>query len=94
MKVVGKEQLLEFGTLHADVRPHIASWLKEAKEAEWETPHDVKARYTSASFLSENHVIFNLKGNCYRLLIQINYVAQVILIKKIGTHSEYSRWAL
>lgn len=49
-------------------------------------------RFPHASILSENRVIFNIKGNRYRLEVKVSYVAQVIFIKRIGTHAEYSKW--
>ena len=58
----------------------------------WRTPAEVKARYVSASFLANNRVVFNLKGNKYRLDTKIAYQVGVVLVKRIGTHAEYSRW--
>lgn len=60
--------------------------------ATWRTPVEVKARYVSASFLAGNRVVFNLKGNKYRLDTQIAYQIGVLIVKRIGTHAEYNRW--
>ena len=92
MKVVGRKKLEAFSRRHADVRSQIQAWLCEVEEAQWQTPHDVKARYTTASFLGDNRVVFNLKGNKYRLDVKLSYKNQVVLIKRIGTHAEYSTW--
>ncbi len=92
MKVVGREHLEKFARKHADVRGQIDAWICEAEEAEWQTPDDIKRRYASASFLAGNRVIFNLKGNNYRLDIKISFKNQVILVMRIGTHKEYSTW--
>ncbi len=92
MKVVGRKKLEEFSRRHADVRSQIQAWLCEVEEAQWQTPHDVKARYATASFLGDNRVVFNLKGNKYRLDVKLSYKNQVVLIKRIGTHAEYSTW--
>ena len=92
MRVVGKRILFEFVETHTDVTSQIAAWLAEAEEAEWSTPHDVKARYVSASVLSDNRVVFNIKGNKYRLDTKIDYQSQIVLVKRIGTHAEYRRW--
>ena len=62
------------------------------EEAEWKGSADVKARYPTASFLSDNRVIFNIKGNKFRLETKINYDVKVVLAKRIGTHAEYSKW--
>ena len=94
MNVVGREVLEEFGRSHADIVSQINSWLCEIEAAEWERPMDMKRRYPKASILSENRVIFNLKGNSYRLETKIEYTTKVVLIKRIGTHAEYSKWKL
>ena len=92
MKVVGRRRLERFRQRHADARSQIDAWLHEAEEAEWETPNDIKARYADASFLPDNRVIFNLKGNNYRLDTKVNYKNRTVLIKRIGTHAEYDKW--
>ncbi len=92
MKVIGITKLDEFADKHGDVRGQLASWLGEAKKAEWHTPAEIKARYASASFLADYHVVFNLKGKKYRLEVVVGYKNQIISISRIGTHAEYSKW--
>lgn len=92
MRLVGLLLLEEFAGRHGDVRPQIDAWVREVEDASWRSPQDIKARYASASFLSDNRVIFNLKGNSYRLEVKVSYESQVVLIKRIGTHAEYSKW--
>lgn len=62
------------------------------EEAEWKGSADVKARYPTASFLSDNRVIFNIKGNKFRVETKLNYDVKVVLATRIGTHAEYSKW--
>lgn len=92
MKLVGRPVLDEFGRQHADVRKQIAAWIGEVEAAEWQTPQDIKTRYVKASFLSDNRVIFNIKGNDYRLDVKVSYKNHIVLIKRIGTHDEYNKW--
>jgi mRNA interferase HigB len=92
MKLVGRGILFAFCKKHADVSPQISAWCAEVEEAQWKGPPEIKLRYTSASFLAGNRVVFNLKGNKYRLDTKVNYKHQVILVKRIGTHAEYSKW--
>ena len=92
MKVVGRESLERFALNHADVRGQIDAWVCDAEEAAWQTPDDIKRRYASASFLANKRVIFNLKGNKYRLDTKISFKNQLVLIMRIGTHAEYSTW--
>jgi mRNA interferase HigB len=92
MKILGREQLEEFKRKHTETRSQVDAWYAEAKEAEWQTTHDIKRKYSSASFLKDNHVVFNIKGNKYRLKVQVNYKSKIIVIIKIGTHQEYMHW--
>jgi len=91
MRLVGKKALEEFSRRYADTRSSLDAWIVEVEEAEWSGPSDIKARFPSASFLSNNRVIFNIKGNKYRLEAKVSYEVKVVLIGWIGTHAEYSR---
>jgi mRNA interferase HigB len=71
----------------------VDAWLREATDAVWSTPQDVKQRYGHASILPGNRVIFNIKGNRYRLDVKISYKTQVVVIVRIGTHAEYDTWS-
>lgn len=92
MKVVGRKELERFARKHADVRGQINAWLAEVEEAEWESPTDIKRRYAHTSFLSDNRVIFNLKGNSYRLDTKVSFKNQIVVVVRIGTHAEYTSW--
>ena len=92
MTVVGKKILVEFGRQHGDVRPALGAWTSEVEAAAWTGPQDVKARFPGASLVGEGRVVFNIKGNHYRLDVQIDYVTQVVLVKRVGTHAEYNKW--
>ena len=76
----------------ADVVAQLNAWLCEVEEAHRQTPNDIRARYAHASFLANNRVVFNLKGNKYRLDTRISFKNQVVYVKRIGTHAEYSKW--
>jgi mRNA interferase HigB len=93
MRLVGKATPAEFAKDHADIRGPLASWIAEVEEANWAGPAGIKARYPSASFLSDNRVIFNIKGNTYRIETKVNYEITVVLVTRIGTHAEYSKWS-
>lgn len=94
MRVVGREILEEFKKRHADARAQVDAWLAEAKDAEWKTPHDVKARYANASILKNGIVVFNIRGNRYRLAVRVAYQTQIVRVTAIGTHAEYDTWKL
>jgi len=92
MRVVGRQRLDDFCRRHVDAKSRALAWLAEVEDAEWRTPHDIRGRYSSASFLGENRVVFNLGGNRYRLDAKISYQRQQLLIVRLGTHSEYESW--
>lgn len=91
MKLIGRESLETFLLKHADARGSIESWVAEVESATWKTPHDVKARYASASILAANKVIFSIKGNSYRLEARIAYKTAIVVVLWIGSHAEYSK---
>ena len=92
MKVLGLMTLEHFCKTHADCVAQVNAWVAEAEEAEWSTPNDIRGRYATASFLQDNRVVFNIKGNSYRLDTKVYYERQVIIVKRIGTHTEYDKW--
>lgn len=89
MKIAGRNLLDDFCAKHADARPWIENWLADAEAAKWATPQDIKNRYSSASFLDNNTVVFNVKGNRYRLEVTCAYQVRVVFVKWVGTHSDY-----
>ena len=94
MTIAGRQLIEKFIRKHANSKASLSAWLDEAEEAEWETPQDIKDRYRSADFLSGNLVIFDIGGNNYRLMVLVRYRNGMLLIQKIGTHAEYSKWKL
>lgn len=91
MKLVGREVIEEFILKHADPRGWVASWVAEVESANWSNPQEIRARYASASFLSDNTVIFDVKGNCYRLETRIAYKTSMVFVLWVGTHADYSK---
>jgi mRNA interferase HigB len=92
MKVAGLGRLKDFQMKHSDSRSQLDAWVREVKDAEWRTPNDIRSRFVHASFLADNRVVFNIKGNRYRLDVKVNYAAQVVLVMRVGTHAEYNSW--
>lgn len=89
MRILGVKRLDEFCAKHPPGRSWIRSWLAETKGSTWNTPHDVKRRFPSASFVG-GLIVFNVKGNDYRLVAQVAYQTRVVVVKWIGTHHDYS----
>ena len=91
MRIIGLELLGKFKSKHPDSRNWLDCWLNEVKRATWTSPHDVKRLYASASIVGNQAIVFNVKGNDYRLEVKVAYNANVISIHWIGTHSEYTK---
>lgn len=91
MRVVGQRILRKSIERYAELKPRISAWLCEAKEANWNTPQDIKNRYSSVSFLKDQVVVFNIKGNKYRLETKVSYKLGEVRILWIGTHKEYNK---
>lgn len=89
--VLGKDKIDAFVRKHPQARQPLLSWHAEAKSAVWQTPQDIKARYAHASFLSDNRVIFNIKGNDYRLAVKVFFARGHIVVERVGTHAEYDK---
>jgi len=91
MRLLGVLKLDEFKKAHADTRGALDAWRKEVEQANWRTSQDIKRRYPSADFLAGNRVIFNIKGNSYRLVVQVRYQNGIVAVEWIGTHAEYDK---
>jgi mRNA interferase HigB len=91
MRVIAIRTLKEFWKKpeNKDAEQALRAWYVEAKEAEWKGPNDIKAKYQPASIVGNNRVVFNIKGNKYRLIVAIKYDFQIVYIRFIGTHKEY-----
>lgn len=77
---------------HAETSDWLKSWLVEAKASKWKSPIDIKKRYSSASILDGNTVIFRIKGNKYRMEVDISFNTETIIINRLGSHAEYDKW--
>ncbi|MBA3665987.1 MAG: type II toxin-antitoxin system HigB family toxin [Bacteroidetes bacterium] len=91
MRIISKKILREFWEKHSDSQQQLKSWYQETNNIFWKTPKDIKRDYPSASFLERNRVVFNIKGNKYRLIVRVNYDYQMVWIRFIGTHAEYDK---
>jgi mRNA interferase HigB len=89
MHIISRKKLREFWEHHPDTRASLESWFFDVKQADWETTNDIKTIYRNASFIANNRVVFNIKGNKYCLVIAIQYAYRIVYIRFVGTHREY-----
>ena len=91
MRIISQKTLKEFWDQHPDARQSLQAWYNDTKHALWKSPADIKDVYRNASFISNNRVVFNIKGNKYRLIVAIQYEYGIVYIRFVGTHREYGR---
>ena len=91
MRVVAKKILRDFWERHEDCEQQLKSWFREVQKSEWENPNQIKEEYPSASILNNNRIVFNIKGNNYRLIVKISFEYQIVWIRFVGTHEEYDK---
>ena len=91
MNLISKRTIVKFYEKYPNSKAALEVWYADTKKANWQIPEDIKKVYSSASFLADNRVIFNIKGNDYRLIVHIDYLRKFVRIKFIGTHSQYDK---
>jgi mRNA interferase HigB len=91
MRVISRKTLREFWETHTDVRESLQAWLSDSEHATWQSPADIKNMYRNAGIITNNRVVFNIKGNTYRLVVLIKYESGIVFIRFIGTHEKYDK---
>ncbi len=90
MHVISRKKLLEAAAKHGDLGEPLDVWYRIAKKAEWRNLMDVRQVCPTADAV-EKSTVFNIKGNAYRLITEINYQTGRIFLRHVLTHTEYSR---
>lgn len=91
MRLISRRTLKDFWERHPDAQQSLQAWYADVKESRWKSPSDIKSVYRNASFVGNNRVVFNIKGNTYRLVVAIQYQFGIVYIRFVGTHEEYDR---
>jgi mRNA interferase HigB len=91
MRIISIKTLKDFyeQSLYKDSKNSLESWHQEVLKANWNNPNEVKKQFGNASIVGDGRVVFNIHGNKYRLIVKINYFAQIVFIRFIGTHKQY-----
>lgn len=90
-QILAKSTLKKFWEKHADSEQYLKTWYDTAMNSNWESPSDIKQSFANASILKDSRVVFNIKGNSYRLIVKFNFEHQLAFIRFIGTHKEYDK---
>ena len=91
MRISARRALRECWERHPDAEQPLRAWYHDTRRADWRSPADVKRVHANASIVGENRVVFNIKGNKYRLVVAINYAHRICFIRFVGTHQAYDR---
>ena len=91
MRIIAISTLRAFWTKHPDAQTPLQAWYALACRAQWKSPSDIKAAYRNASFTANNRVVFNIKGNDYRLIVLVRYDKGLLFVKFVGTHAQYDK---
>jgi len=89
MRVIAVKTLKEYTAEFPEAEQALFSWFEEAVLAEWNNPNELKDQYRNASVLSNKRVVFNIRGNSYRLIVDIEYRLKIIFVVWFGTHKQY-----
>ena len=91
MRIIALKTLRAFWERHPDVQQALQAWYHDVKQAAWKTPADIKNVYRNASIVGNNRVVFNIKGNRYRLVVAVQYDYGIVYIRFVGSHQEYDK---
>ncbi len=89
MRVISRKALREFSERHPDAEQRLDDWYRLMRHGAFETPTELKRMFPSASFLSNNVVVFNVGGNNYRVSVRMRYDRQIVYVRHVMTHPEY-----
>jgi mRNA interferase HigB len=93
VRVIAASHLRAFWLQHADAEQPLRTWVAAARAAQWRQPADITTQFTTASVLKSRRLVFNIKGNEYRLVVAVAvaYSFGAVYVKFISTHAEYDR---
>lgn len=91
MHIVSRTRLIEFWKKHEDAETALRVWFKKADQAKWANINELKTDFPSADYVGNNRVVFNIKGNNYRLIVLVFFTGHKLFIRFVGTHAEYDK---
>lgn len=91
MRIIAVKTLKDYWEEFPQAEQPLLSWYEEAEIAEWNNPNELKAQYRNPSILNDKRVVFNIHGNTYRLIVDIEYRLKIVFVVWFGTHKEYDK---
>lgn len=90
-RIFSKGTIRKYWEKHAEVEQHLKTWYDTVISSDWKGPNEVKNTFAHASILKSGRIVFNIKGNNYRLVAKFNFEKSWVFIRFIGTHTEYDK---
>ena len=91
MRIIAKKRIVDYYTVHPQTKIALDEWYTKTEEAEWHSLQDIKQTFNSVDYVGNQHYVFNIKGNDFRLVVVIKFTPQYVFIRFIGTHAEYDK---
>ncbi len=91
MHIISRPELIKFWNKHSDAEVPLKLWFKNVKQAKWKGINDLKRDYPTADYIGDNRVVFDIKGNRYRIIVLVFFTGQKMFIRFIGTHADYDK---
>ena len=91
MRIIARRTLKEYGRKYQEAEETLQAWYADTKRANWQKPTDITGTCSNARTIPNNRVVFNIKGNKYRLVVLVLYDSRRVLIRWFGKHSEYDK---
>lgn len=91
MRIIAKKTLKEYFEKNAESKQPLLIWYKEVNNGKWKNHNEMKETFTSLSIIPNERIVFNIKGNKYRVVTKVNYDYQIMWIRFVGTHAEYDK---
>lgn len=91
MHVISRPTLIKFWTKHPDAETPLRLWFKKIEQAKWKNINDLKANFPTADYVGNDRVVFDIKGNNYRIVVLVFFTGQKAFIRFVGTHAEYDK---
>ncbi|MBR1808904.1 MAG: type II toxin-antitoxin system HigB family toxin [Paludibacteraceae bacterium] len=91
MRVIKRQTLIEYYKIHPQAKSALEDWYDKTKQAEWQSLADIKQTFNSVDYIGNQHYVFNIKGNDFRLVVVIKFTPRQVFIRFVGTHAEYDK---
>ena len=91
MNIVAKKTLVAYYTTHPQAKDALEEWYTKTRKSHWTNFADIRATFNSVDSVGNQHYVFNIKGNDFRLIVVVQFIHQYVFIRFVGTHAEYDK---